>query len=63
MLERLQKTIPCEMRLIQADFTDIQDTMCLADEVVSSGRSITYVLHCPSAQFENIRFKNLSWEI
>lgn len=62
MLERLRQTASCEIRLIQADFTDVQDTMRLTDDVVSSGRSITHVLHCPSAKFENVRFKNLSWE-
>lgn len=62
ILEQLRQTIPSEMRLLQADFTDIQDTRRLADEVASSGQSITHVLHCPSARFENVRFKDLSWE-
>lgn len=59
-LEQLRQTVPCELRLIQADFTDEQDIMHLADEVTAKG--ITHILHCPSTRPENIRFKDLPWE-
>lgn len=62
-LEQLQRTVPCEIKLIQADFTDKQSTIHLADEVMSGGQPITHLLHCPSARVEAARFKNLSWEI
>ena len=62
-LERLRQMVPCELWLIQADFTDEQATASLVDEVAASGRSITHIVHCPSSRVENIRFKDLSWKV
>lgn len=62
-LEQLRETAPCEIKLMQADFTDEQSTIHLVDEVSASGKAITHLLHCPSARVENARFKNLSWDI
>ncbi|MBD5133215.1 MAG: SDR family oxidoreductase [Clostridiales bacterium] len=62
VLEQLQQMVPCELQLIQADFTDEQATANLVDEVDASGQSITHIVHCPSSKAENVRFKDLSWK-
>lgn len=62
VLEQLRQMVPCELQLIQADFTDEQAAAHLVDEVVASGRSITHIVHCPSSRVENVRFKDLSWK-
>lgn len=61
-LEHLRQTIPCEMELFQADFTNEQDTIQLMNEVVASGKSVTHILHCTSERIENIRFKSIPWD-
>lgn len=61
-LRDLQKSVPCQMKLLQADFSSEEDTKRLIDEVASSGVNITHILHCPSARVENKHFKKLSWE-
>ena len=61
-LQELQKSVSCQLELIQADFTSKEDTKRLVDDVALSGVNITHILHCPSARLENKHFKKLNWE-
>lgn len=61
-LRSIQKEVSCEMELLQADFTDEEDTKALIRKVAESGANITHILHCPSARIENRRFQKLGWE-
>ena len=60
-LRELQKSVPCHMELFQADFISETETKQLMEKVAESGIQITHILHCPSARFENERFRKLSW--
>lgn len=61
-LRDLQRSVSCEMELIQADFTSEGETRQLVDKVAESQPGITHILHCPSARPQNARFRNLTWE-
>lgn len=61
-LVELQKKVPCELKLLQADFTKEEDTKQLIQNLQEDGREITHLLHCPSARAVNIRFTDLKWE-
>lgn len=61
-LRELQKSVPCQMELLQADFTSEAETARLMEKVAESGAHITHILHCPSARLENKHFRKLSWD-
>lgn len=60
-LRELQMSVPCQMKLFQADFTNEEDTKRLIDDVASSSVNITHILHCPSARVKNTRFSKMGW--
>lgn len=60
-LRELQKSVPCRMELLRADFTSEAETGRLVEKVAESGVPITHILHCPSAKAENRHFRKTSW--
>lgn len=60
-LRELQKSVPCQIELLQADFASEAETKRLVERVAESGAHITHILHCPSARFVNKHFRKLSW--
>lgn len=60
-LRKLQKSVSCQMELLQADFTNESETKQFMDNVVESQANITHILHCPSARPRNERFQKLTW--
>lgn len=61
-LLELQKSAPCKMELLQADFTSEAETKQLMEKVAGSGIHITHILHCPSARLVNKHFRKLLWD-
>lgn len=61
-LKELQDSVPCQMELLQADFTSEAETKQLVEKVTEIGAHITHILHCPSARLVNKHFKKLSWD-
>lgn len=61
-LRELQKSAPCQIELLQADFTSEAETIKLVEKVIESGIHITHILHCPSARLVSKRFRKLSWD-
>lgn len=60
-LMKIKESCPCNIKLIQSDFNDEEDTKRAIDEVVSDNVEITHILHCPSARLQNKRFKECDW--
>lgn len=61
-LRELQKSVPCKMELLRADFTSEAETKQLVEKVAESGVYITHILHCPSARLVNKHFRKLTWD-
>lgn len=60
-LRELQQTVPCQMELLQADFTSEAETKQLVEAVAKSGFHITHILHCPSERVKNKHFRKMEW--
>lgn len=61
-LKHLAESLPSDIRPLQADFNSEDDTKHLIEQVADSGKTITHVLHCPSAKVKTVRFKNSAWD-
>lgn len=61
-LVALKETVPCEMKLFQADFINEEETKWLMNAVEADGGNITHILHCPSARLENKHFRKMCWD-
>lgn len=58
----LQKSVHCQMELLQADFTSENETKRFVDKISEFQANITHILHCPSARPQNKHFPKLVWE-
>lgn len=62
-LKELQKQVGTKLVLIQADFLSETDVDSMIEFLLKSKEDITHVVHFPAPNIQNIRFRNLSWEI
>ena len=60
-LQELSRALP-DMRMVQADFSDEEETKRMMEQVAETGVNITHILHCPSARVEYKHFRKLTWD-
>jgi 3-oxoacyl-[acyl-carrier protein] reductase len=60
-LEQLQKSIPANIELRQADFSDGASTQNFVDNLRQNKIIPTHILHVPAVPIENMRFTEIDW--
>ena len=60
-LEKIAQDIPAQVRLLQADFRDLESTEGFVSKLKKDGFVPTHILHVPAVPIENQRFTEISW--
>jgi 3-oxoacyl-[acyl-carrier protein] reductase len=62
ILDNLRNVLGEKIILMQADFLDDESTEGMINNILSTYKSISHIVHFPAVKAKNVKFKNLKWE-